>query len=204
MQTDPIADFLTRIRNGLRADHDEVAMPASTFKAELARILAEQGYIDGYEVEPARVGRTLRVKLKYTDNRKPVILGIERLSKPGRRQYVAAGEVPKVQGGMGTTIVSTSRGVMTGHDARRAGRRRRARSEGLVAMSPHRKAADRRARRGGDHDRARAREGQGPQGRARGARVARHRRGAGGRRGRRHAARPTAASTARCTGSPAA
>ena len=70
MQTDPIADFLTRIRNGLRADHDEVAMPASTFKAELARILAEQGYIDGYEWT-ARVGRTLRVKLKYTDNRKP-------------------------------------------------------------------------------------------------------------------------------------
>jgi small subunit ribosomal protein S8 len=119
VQTDPIADFLTRIRNGLRADHDEVAMPASTFKAELARILAEQGYIDGYEVEPARVGRTLRVKLKYTDDRRPVILGIERLSKPGRRQYVAATEVPKVQGGMGTTILSTSRGVMTGHDARR-------------------------------------------------------------------------------------
>ena len=135
MQTDPIADFLTRIRNGLRADHDEVAMPASTFKAELARILAEQGYIDGYDVEPARVGRTLRVKLKYTDNRKPVILGIERVSKPGRRHYVAADEVPKVQGGMGTTIVSTSRGVMTGHDARRAGRRRRAGREGLVAMS---------------------------------------------------------------------
>jgi small subunit ribosomal protein S8 len=67
------------------------------------------------------VGRTLRVKLKYTDNRKPVILGIERLSKPGRRQYVAATDVPKVQGGMGTTIVSTSRGVMTGHDARRQG-----------------------------------------------------------------------------------
>jgi small subunit ribosomal protein S8 len=121
MQTDPIADFLTRIRNGLRADHDEVAMPASTFKTELARILAEQGYIDGYEIEPARVGRTLRVRLKYTDSRKPVILGIERLSKPGRRRYVAANAVPKVQGGMGTTIVSTSRGVMTGHDARREG-----------------------------------------------------------------------------------
>ena len=121
MQTDPIADFLTRIRNGLRADHDEVAMPASTFKAELARILAEQGYIDGYEVEPARVGRTLRVKLKYTDDRRPVICGLERLSKPGRRQYVAAGEVPRIQGGMGTAIVSTSTGVMTGHEARKKG-----------------------------------------------------------------------------------
>ena len=121
MQTDPIADFLTRIRNGLHADRDDVEMPASNLKAEIARILQEQGYIDGYEVEPARVGRTLRVKLKYTDDRKPVILGIERLSKPGRRQYVSAGDVPKVQGGMGTTIVSTSRGVMTGHDARRSG-----------------------------------------------------------------------------------
>jgi small subunit ribosomal protein S8 len=121
MQTDPIADFLTRIRNGLRADHDAVEMPSSQFKAELARILAEQGYIESFEVEPGRVGRTLRVQLKYTEDRKPVILGLERLSKPGRREYVSAGKVPKVQGGMGTTIVSTSRGVMTGHDARRAG-----------------------------------------------------------------------------------
>jgi small subunit ribosomal protein S8 len=121
MQTDPIADFLTRIRNGLRADHDDVEMPASNFKAEIARILAEQGYIEGYEVEPARVGRTLRVKLKYTEDRKPVITGIERLSKPGRRRYVDATEVPKIHGGMGTAIVSTSSGVMTGHDARRAG-----------------------------------------------------------------------------------
>jgi small subunit ribosomal protein S8 len=121
MQTDPIADFLTRIRNGLRADHDAVEMPASNFKAELARILREQGYIESFEVEPGRVGRTLRVRLKYTEDRKPVISGIERLSRPGRREYVAAGQVPKVQGGMGTAIVSTSRGVMTGHDARRAG-----------------------------------------------------------------------------------
>jgi small subunit ribosomal protein S8 len=120
-QTDPIADFLTRIRNGLRADHDHVEMPASTFKAELARILRDQGYIEEYSVEPARVGRMLRVQLKYTDDRKPVIQGLERLSKPGRRRYVAADAVPKVQGGMGTAIVSTSRGVMTGHDARRQG-----------------------------------------------------------------------------------
>jgi small subunit ribosomal protein S8 len=120
-QTDPIADFLTRIRNGLRADHDQVEMPASTFKAELARILTEQGYIEDFSVEPARVGRVLRVRLKYTEARKPVIQGLERVSKPGRREYVGAGAVPKVQGGMGTAIVSTSRGVMTGHDARRAG-----------------------------------------------------------------------------------
>jgi small subunit ribosomal protein S8 len=121
MQTDPIADFLTRIRNGLHADRDEVEMPASNFKAELARILREQGYIEDFELESARVGRVLRVRLKYTENRKPVIQGIQRLSRPGRRQYVAAGEVPKVQGGMGTAIVSTSQGVMTGHDARREG-----------------------------------------------------------------------------------
>lgn len=118
-QTDPIADFLTRIRNGLTADHDEVEMPASKFKAELARILREQGYIEDFAVEPARVGRTLRVRLKYTEDRRPVISGIERVSKPGRRRYVNADEVPKVLGGMGTAIVSTSRGVMTGHDARR-------------------------------------------------------------------------------------
>jgi small subunit ribosomal protein S8 len=121
VQTDPIADFLTRIRNGLRADHDEVEMPSSRFKAEIARILHEQGYIDGYETESARVGRVLRVRLKYTEDRKPVITGIERLSKPGRRHYVTAGEVPRIQGGMGTAIVSTSRGVMTGHDAKREG-----------------------------------------------------------------------------------
>ena len=118
-QTDPIADFLTRIRNGLIADHDDVVMPASTFKAELARILVEQGYVEKYAVEPARVGRVLRVTLKYTEDRKPVITGIERLSKPGRRRYVNADQVPRVLGGMGTAIVSTSRGVMTGHDARR-------------------------------------------------------------------------------------
>ena len=117
--TDPIADFLTRIRNALTADHDEVEMPASNFKAELARILAEQGYIEAYSVESARVGRVLRLRLKYTEDRRPVISGLERLSKPGRRRYVGATEVPKVLGGMGTAIVSTSRGVMTGHDARR-------------------------------------------------------------------------------------
>jgi small subunit ribosomal protein S8 len=120
MLTDPIADFLTRIRNGLIADQDYVEMPASSFKAELARILTEQGYVESYGVEPGRVGQVLKVTLKYTEDRKPVILGIQRLSKPGRRRYVGADEVPRVFGGMGTSIISTSRGVMTGHDARRA------------------------------------------------------------------------------------
>ena len=118
---DPVADFLTRIRNGLQADHDAVDIPASGLKTELARILTEQGYVESYSVEPARVGRNLRVTLKYTEDRKPVIMGMARVSRPGRRTYVGSGEVPKVQGGMGTTIISTSRGVMTGHDARRAG-----------------------------------------------------------------------------------
>jgi small subunit ribosomal protein S8 len=119
--SDPISDLLTRIRNGLQADHDDVRLPASGLKTEIARILTEQGYVESYAVGPGRVGQELKVVLKYTEDRKPVIAGMARVSKPGRRHYVAAGEVPKVQGGMGTTIISTSRGVMTGHDARRAG-----------------------------------------------------------------------------------
>jgi small subunit ribosomal protein S8 len=119
--TDPIADFLTRIRNGLQADHDTVDIPASKLKAEIARVMREQGYIDGVSNEPARVGQVLRVKLKYTEDRAPVISGMKRVSRPGRRTYVNHTEVPKVLGGMGTAILSTSRGVMTGHEARRAG-----------------------------------------------------------------------------------
>ena len=118
--SDPIADLLTQIRNGLQADHDEVALPASRFKAEVARILTEQGYVESYDVEPARVGQELRVTLKYTEDRKPVITGLQRISRPGRRTYVDHSKVPRVLGGMGTAILSTSRGVMTGHDARRS------------------------------------------------------------------------------------
>ena len=119
--SDPVADLLTRIRNALQANHEVVELPSSRFVAEVARILTEQGYIERFEVEPARVGQTLRVQLKYTDDRRPVITGMKRVSRPGRRTYVGAGEVPKVLGGMGTAIISTSRGVMTGHEARRAG-----------------------------------------------------------------------------------
>jgi small subunit ribosomal protein S8 len=119
--TDPVADFLTRIRNGLSADHETVDIPASKFKIELARILREQGYITDYTTESARVGDVLRVTLKYTEDRKPVISGMERVSRPGRRTYVNSGEIPKVLGGMGTAILSTSNGVMTGHQAREAG-----------------------------------------------------------------------------------
>jgi small subunit ribosomal protein S8 len=117
--TDPIADFLTRIRNGLQADHDSVDIPASRLKLEIARVLREQGYIEDFGEEPARVGQVLRIRLKYTEDRAPVISGMRRVSKPGRRTYVNSTEIPKVIGGMGTAILSTSKGVMTGHEARR-------------------------------------------------------------------------------------
>ena len=119
--TDPIADLLTRIRNAIAADHEYAEIPASKFKTEIARVLDEQGYIEGYSVEPARVGEVLRVKIKYTDDRRSVISGLERVSRPGRRNYSHSGELPKVLGGMGTVIMSTSRGVMTGHQARQEG-----------------------------------------------------------------------------------
>jgi small subunit ribosomal protein S8 len=119
--TDPIADFLTRIRNAIMAAHETVEIPSSGLKREMARILEEQGYIDGYEVVPGQPGELIRVRLKYTENRTSVISGLRRVSRPGQRTYVDAKHVPKVLGGMGTAIVSTSRGVMTGHDARAAG-----------------------------------------------------------------------------------
>ena len=121
MLTDPIADYLTRVRNGLAADHPHVEVPASRLKKEMTRILEEQGYISGYSVEPAAVGEVIRIELKYTDSRQPVIQGMERVSRPGRRRYVAGDEVPRVMGGMGTAIVSTSSGVMTGHQAKQQG-----------------------------------------------------------------------------------
>jgi small subunit ribosomal protein S8 len=121
--TDPVADFLTRLRNAATAQKETVAMPSSRLKRELARILAEQGYIEGFEVQPptpGRAGDQIVVRLKYTDERQPVISRLQRVSRPGRRVYVNADEIPKVLGGMGTAIVSTSRGVMTGHEARAA------------------------------------------------------------------------------------
>ena len=119
--TDPIADLLTRIRNAIAADHEYAEIPASKFKTEIARVLDEQGYIESYSVEPARVGEVLRVKIQYTEDRRSVISGLKRVSRPGRRNYTHSGELPKVLGGMGTVIMSTSRGVMTGHQARQEG-----------------------------------------------------------------------------------
>ncbi len=121
MLTDPIADYLTRVRNALRADHPEVEVPSSRLKKEMTRILVEQGYVNGYEVEPTSVGESIKINLKYTEDRDPVINGMKRISRPGRRRYVGGTAVPRVQGGMGTAIISTSVGVMTGHEAKQKG-----------------------------------------------------------------------------------
>ena len=120
---DPIADFLTRIRNAILVGHDEITLPASKPKVEVARVLKEQGYIQEYGTQKAAdsPGDELTVRLRYDDDRRPVLTGLKRISKPGRRIFVAKQDIPRVLGGMGTTIMSTSQGVMTGHDARKAG-----------------------------------------------------------------------------------
>jgi small subunit ribosomal protein S8 len=123
--TDPVADFLTRVRNAIQASHETVLIPASKLKIEMARILKEQGYINAYETEaptPERPGELIRITLKYAESdRRSAISGLKRVSRPGQRRYVHVAAIPKVQGGMGTAIVSTSKGVMTGHEARQAG-----------------------------------------------------------------------------------
>jgi small subunit ribosomal protein S8 len=122
--TDPVSDFLTRLRNAAKAQHQDVVIPSSRLKRELARILKEQGYIEAYAVGasgPDRPGESITVTLKYTDDRKPVITGLQRVSRPGQRTYVDHAHIPRVQGGMGTAIISTSKGVMTGHEARQQG-----------------------------------------------------------------------------------
>ena len=121
MLTDPIADYLTRIRNALGSGHDAVEIPASGLKLEMSRLLKEQGYILDFAKQPARVGEEIKIRLKYTEDRRPVITGLERISRPGRRRYVDHKEVPRVDGGTGTAILSTSVGVMTGHEAKAKG-----------------------------------------------------------------------------------
>jgi small subunit ribosomal protein S8 len=118
--SDPIADLLTRIRNGLHARHGEVRIPHSKIKTRIAEILVTEGYLADIDVVPAGVQSEIRVALKYTRDQKPVISGLRRVSKPGLRVYVASGDVPKVQGGLGVAILSTSSGVMTDREARRA------------------------------------------------------------------------------------
>lgn len=121
--TDPIADMLTRIRNGIQAHHERVEMPNSKLKVEVARILKSEGFISNYKVvnEEGRPQATLRVYLKYSDNGEPVIHGIERISRPGRRVYRGKEDIPQVLGGLGLAIVSTSKGVLSGSEAARTG-----------------------------------------------------------------------------------
>jgi small subunit ribosomal protein S8 len=118
--TDPIADMLTRIRNGLIARHGEVRIPHSRVKARIAEILVREGYVEDVEIIPAGINSEIKVKLKYAANRTPVIHGLKRVSRPGLRVYAGRSEVPRVQGGLGIAILSTSHGVMSDREARRA------------------------------------------------------------------------------------
>ena len=117
---DPIADMLTRIRNGLIARHGEVRIPHSRVKARIAEILVREGYVEDVDIIAAGINSEIKVKLKYAANRTPVIHGLKRVSRPGLRVYAGLSAVPRVQGGLGISILSTSRGVMTDREARRA------------------------------------------------------------------------------------
>ena len=119
--TDPIADMLTRIRNANRANHVEVEIPSSRMKVDIAKLLLEQGYITGFERRTGEHGELLVVGLKYGKNRERVISGIKRVSKPGRRIYARNDALPKVLGGLGVAIISTSRGLVTSAEAQRLG-----------------------------------------------------------------------------------
>jgi small subunit ribosomal protein S8 len=119
MYTDPIADMLTRIRNANTALHPETTMPSSRIKEDIARILSEEGFIDGWKTEDASVGSELTVRLRYDSNRKSVLQGLRRVSKPGNRVYKGAQNIDRIRGGVGVAIVSTSSGLMTDREARR-------------------------------------------------------------------------------------
>ena len=121
MVTDPIADMLTRIRNAVMARHDFVLMPSSKMKLSLAKLLREEGFIKDYEVVKGKQQRVIKVYLKYTDKNEPIITGLQRVSKPGLRVYVAKDEIPRVYGGLGMAILSTPKGVLTGKQAWRDG-----------------------------------------------------------------------------------
>ena len=119
--TDPIADMLTRLRNANSAYHDRVVMPHSKLKVAIAEILQKEGYIAGWKVEEARVGKTLTIDLKYGPNRERSIAGIKRVSKPGLRVYAKSTEIPRVLGGLGVAILSTSSGLLTDREASKKG-----------------------------------------------------------------------------------
>jgi small subunit ribosomal protein S8 len=118
MMTDPIADMLTRIRNGNSAKHQSIDVPASKMKKDIAEILLNEGFIKGYEVEEDGKQGILKIDLKYGENEERIISGIKRISKPGLRVYVKSTELPRVLGGLGIAIISTSKGVLTDKDAR--------------------------------------------------------------------------------------
>ena len=119
--TDPIADMLTRIRNGNNAKHDSVDIPASNIKKEVAQILLDEGFIKGFDIIEDRKQGIIRIELKYGQYNEKVISGIKRISKPGLRVYVKGDEVPRVLGGLGIAILSTSKGIKTDKDAREEG-----------------------------------------------------------------------------------
>ena len=115
--SDPIADMLTRIRNAIMARHDSVLIPASRMKLGIARIIKDEGFINDYEVLRGKPHRAIKIYLKYSDKNQPVLSGLERISKPGLRMHVQRKEIPRVYGGLGIAILSTSEGVMTGQQA---------------------------------------------------------------------------------------
>jgi len=117
MTTDPIADMLTRIRNANMVRHEFVLLPWSKMNLAIVRIMKEEGFIDNYEVLKGKPARMIKVYLKYTDKKQPAILGLKRISKPGLRVYAQSSEIPRVYGGLGIAILSTSKGVMTGQRA---------------------------------------------------------------------------------------
>ena len=119
--TDPVADMLTRIRNGIQSHHDRVEMPLSKLKVEVAKILKSEGFISNYKVADEKGRSVLRVYLKYGNNNEAVISNVARVSRPGYRVYVRRTEIPRVLGGMGINILTTPRGVMTGRQARKEG-----------------------------------------------------------------------------------
>src|ERR671930_2355221 len=119
--TDPIADMLTRLRNGNVAYHDDVVMPSSKIKVEIAKVLKQEGYVSDYAVEDGEVGKVLRIDLKYGPNRERTISGVRRISKPGLRVYAKKEALPRVLGGLGIAIISTSQGLVTDRHAHKAG-----------------------------------------------------------------------------------
>ena len=119
MVTDPIADMLTRIRNAVAVGHESVVMPSSKMKVGIARILKDEGFIDRFEVKGDGYRKELELALRYGARRRPAIEGIKRISKPGHRVYRGAGELPRIQGGLGISLVSTSQGLLADRDARR-------------------------------------------------------------------------------------